>query len=136
MGERTEICCGFPVEDRGLRADRGLEAAKNNAGANNSGGGHAKMAAHAAEFRRTSKKGAEGDGHTPSRQFFRESDGILGVSQGIFHSQFRVGQHGVERAGGVGREAGEEVAELDLNPVFAYPDGAIAVDARVVLAEA
>ncbi len=28
-----------------------------------------------------------------------------------------------------------EVAELDLNPVFAYPDGAIAVDARVVLAE-
>jgi acetate---CoA ligase (ADP-forming) subunit beta len=27
-----------------------------------------------------------------------------------------------------------EVAELDLNPVFAYPDGAIAVDARVVLA--
>lgn len=29
-----------------------------------------------------------------------------------------------------------EVAELDLNPVFAHPDGAIAVDARVVLAEA
>jgi acyl-CoA synthetase (NDP forming) len=29
-----------------------------------------------------------------------------------------------------------EVAELDLNPVLAYPDGAIAVDARVVLAEA
>ena len=29
-----------------------------------------------------------------------------------------------------------EVAELDLNPVIAYPDGAIAVDARVVLAEA
>ena len=29
-----------------------------------------------------------------------------------------------------------EVAELDLNPVFAYPDGAIAVDARIVLAEA
>ena len=28
-----------------------------------------------------------------------------------------------------------EVAELDLNPVFAYPDGAIAVDARVVLAQ-
>ena len=28
-----------------------------------------------------------------------------------------------------------EIAELDLNPVFAYPDGAIAVDARVVLAE-
>jgi acyl-CoA synthetase (NDP forming) len=29
-----------------------------------------------------------------------------------------------------------EIAELDLNPVFAYPDGAIAVDARVVLTEA
>ncbi len=29
-----------------------------------------------------------------------------------------------------------EVSELDLNPVFAYKDGAIAVDARVVLAEA
>ena len=29
-----------------------------------------------------------------------------------------------------------EVRELDLNPVLAYPDGAIAVDARVVLAEA
>ena len=28
-----------------------------------------------------------------------------------------------------------EIAELDLNPVFAYPDGAIAVDARVVLHE-
>ena len=28
-----------------------------------------------------------------------------------------------------------EIAELDLNPVIAYPDGAIAVDARVVLAE-
>jgi acyl-CoA synthetase (NDP forming) len=28
-----------------------------------------------------------------------------------------------------------EVAELDLNPVFAYPDGAVAVDARIVLAE-
>ena len=26
-----------------------------------------------------------------------------------------------------------EVKELDLNPVFAYKDGAIAVDARVVL---
>jgi acyl-CoA synthetase (NDP forming) len=29
-----------------------------------------------------------------------------------------------------------EVHELDLNPVFAYPDGAIAVDARIVLSEA
>jgi acetate---CoA ligase (ADP-forming) subunit beta len=28
-----------------------------------------------------------------------------------------------------------EVAELDLNPVLAYPDGAVAVDARVVMAE-
>ena len=28
-----------------------------------------------------------------------------------------------------------EIAELDLNPVIAYPDGAVAVDARVVLAE-
>jgi acetate---CoA ligase (ADP-forming) subunit beta len=28
-----------------------------------------------------------------------------------------------------------EVEELDLNPVFAYADGAIAVDARIVLAE-
>ncbi len=28
-----------------------------------------------------------------------------------------------------------EVAELDLNPVFAYPDGAVAVDARIVLSE-
>lgn len=28
-----------------------------------------------------------------------------------------------------------EVRELDLNPVFAYPDGAIAVDARIVVAE-
>lgn len=27
-----------------------------------------------------------------------------------------------------------EVAEIDLNPVFAYPDGAVGVDARVVLA--
>jgi acyl-CoA synthetase (NDP forming) len=32
-------------------------------------------------------------------------------------------------------EAHPEVAELDLNPVFAYPDGAVAVDARIVLAE-
>lgn len=30
-------------------------------------------------------------------------------------------------------EAHPEIAELDLNPVFAYSDGAIAVDARVVL---
>ena len=29
-----------------------------------------------------------------------------------------------------------EVEELDLNPVFAYRDGAVAVDARVVLGEA
>ncbi len=28
-----------------------------------------------------------------------------------------------------------EIAELDLNPVIAYPDGAVAVDARLVLAE-
>ncbi len=28
-----------------------------------------------------------------------------------------------------------EVAELDLNPVFAYPQGAVAVDARIVLNE-
>jgi len=28
-----------------------------------------------------------------------------------------------------------EIAELDLNPVFAYPDGAVAVDARITLAE-
>ncbi len=27
------------------------------------------------------------------------------------------------------------VAEMDLNPIFAYPDGAIAVDARVILGE-
>lgn len=31
-------------------------------------------------------------------------------------------------------EAHPEVSELDLNPVFAYDDGAIAVDARIVLA--
>jgi acyl-CoA synthetase (NDP forming) len=30
-------------------------------------------------------------------------------------------------------EAHPEVAELDLNPVFAYPKGAVAVDARIVL---
>ncbi len=28
-----------------------------------------------------------------------------------------------------------EVAELDLNPVFVYPEGAVAVDARIVLAQ-
>jgi acyl-CoA synthetase (NDP forming) len=28
-----------------------------------------------------------------------------------------------------------EVKEMDLNPIFAYPDGAIAVDARVILGE-
>ncbi len=28
-----------------------------------------------------------------------------------------------------------EVQELDLNPVFAYPDGALAVDARIVVSE-
>ena len=33
-------------------------------------------------------------------------------------------------------ESNPEVAELDLNPVIARPDGAIAVDARVVLAPA
>lgn len=33
-------------------------------------------------------------------------------------------------------ERNPEVAELDLNPVFAYPDGIIAVDARVVLGAA
>jgi len=29
-----------------------------------------------------------------------------------------------------------EIRELDLNPIFAYPDGAIAVDARIVVSEA
>ncbi len=29
-----------------------------------------------------------------------------------------------------------EVKELDLNPVFAYPDGAVAVDARIILEDA
>ncbi len=33
-------------------------------------------------------------------------------------------------------QAHPEVKELDLNPVFAYPDGALAVDARMVIAEA
>ncbi|MCA9825470.1 MAG: acetate--CoA ligase family protein [Dehalococcoidia bacterium] len=33
-------------------------------------------------------------------------------------------------------EAHPEIRELDLNPVFAYPDGAVAVDARIVVAEA
>jgi len=28
-----------------------------------------------------------------------------------------------------------EVQELDLNPVFAYPDGALAVDARIIVSE-
>ncbi len=31
-------------------------------------------------------------------------------------------------------EAHPEIEELDLNPVFAYPDGAVAVDARVIVA--
>ncbi|HET9199357.1 MAG TPA: acetate--CoA ligase family protein [Dehalococcoidia bacterium] len=30
-------------------------------------------------------------------------------------------------------DAHPEISELDLNPVFAYPDGAIAVDARIVI---
>jgi acyl-CoA synthetase (NDP forming) len=33
-------------------------------------------------------------------------------------------------------ESHPEVEELDLNPVFAYPDGAIAVDARVIVSPA
>jgi acyl-CoA synthetase (NDP forming) len=31
-------------------------------------------------------------------------------------------------------EANPQIEELDLNPVFAYADGAIAVDARIVIA--
>jgi acyl-CoA synthetase (NDP forming) len=33
-------------------------------------------------------------------------------------------------------EAHPEIDELDLNPVFAYPDGAVAVDARVIVSPA
>lgn len=33
-------------------------------------------------------------------------------------------------------EAHPEVEELDLNPVFAYPDGAVAVDARIIVSPA
>ncbi|GAI47408.1 unnamed protein product, partial [marine sediment metagenome] len=32
-------------------------------------------------------------------------------------------------------EQNPEVKELDLNPIFAYGDGAVAVDARVILEE-
>jgi acetyl-CoA synthetase (ADP-forming) len=32
-------------------------------------------------------------------------------------------------------ERNPEVKELDLNPIFAYSDGAIAVDARLILEE-
>jgi acyl-CoA synthetase (NDP forming) len=32
-------------------------------------------------------------------------------------------------------EKNPQIAELDLNPVFAYPDGAVAVDARVIISE-
>ena len=32
-------------------------------------------------------------------------------------------------------EANPEVSELDLNPIFAYDDGAIAIDARIILSE-
>jgi acetyl-CoA synthetase (ADP-forming) len=29
-----------------------------------------------------------------------------------------------------------EISEIDLNPIFAYKDGAVAVDARIILGEA
>jgi acyl-CoA synthetase (NDP forming) len=32
--------------------------------------------------------------------------------------------------------ANPEIKEIDLNPIFAYPDGAVAVDARVILEKA
>ena len=32
-------------------------------------------------------------------------------------------------------EQNPEVEELDLNPIFAYGDGAVAVDARIILGE-
>jgi len=32
-------------------------------------------------------------------------------------------------------EKNPEVKELDLNPIFAYKDGAIAVDARIIIEE-
>ena len=45
----------------------------------------------------------------------------------------------VKRVGASGKvhayEAHPEVQELDLNPMFAYPDGTIAVDARIVVSE-
>jgi len=33
-------------------------------------------------------------------------------------------------------EAAPAVKEIDLNPVYAYPDGALAVDARIILEDA